>query len=320
MNNKILEIKNRFNFLVLCACIISRLIIDLFTGVKFENILKGTGPGIALTIIIGIIIHKKIDSNAVMYIMSGAWIMELTGTIVSNPCMASYCMVYFVILISTLYENVMVSALVGSSATIITVVTFFVYHNDIFSKSSIIINIPLLTFYSLFGTIIVCIVSFISRKNERYIIENMENEEKDQNGILKILHIVKESVKEFNENNSEIRENIMTTNEASEYMIESSEEITKKVAEEVAPLITELKEKNNEIGNIITTLNSITEQTNLLSLNAIKEAKKSISITAVYIDEISYGIQSLKKNIDDVETSHLNIEDIVGNMNTIMDK
>ena len=336
-NNKIINTKNLIVWASMIGSVLTRITFNFIVKSPLENSIYIGIAGAILLSLIGFCLFKKVNPIITMYFIASTMIFFDFLMITLDPSLANYCLIFYTMFVAILYERIDTIVFLGSCCIIQSIYYFFKYKDVIFQQSDTFQTIPFLVLYLFLGTILFCILSYIS--NNVYL--NLEasinevNNSKNKNDIL--LNKTKESSLNLNSNNEEIKISIESTNAASKQMLEASEQVTNKAADEVITVknikqrindgvneiaevknssqeVTELSnlnneivregvnkitnlnntisdvsrdidkvvssmnmllEKNQQVCNILVTLNDITEQTNLLSLNASIEAARA---------------------------------------------
>ena len=336
-SDKVISTKNFIVLICLTASIITRLVFNVVVGAPASASISIAIVS-ALTIPILAFLHfKKFNPKNIMYGLCITTIVCVIDIIRTNPNISNYCLIYYSMFILILYEDVRANILTGLSNGFLSIFFFLKFKDELFSNTDSFQNVTFLFLYVVFGTIIFCILSVISKRVHSDLEESIKESEKHKVKNEKLLEQTKNNSLNLSDNNNEIKVSIESTNIASKQMLKASEEVTEKASDEVTTVknikdrisdgvheiidvknsskeVTELSnlnnevvnegvnkitnlnntitdvsinidkvvssmnmllEKNQQVCNILVTLNDITEQTNLLSLNASIEAARA---------------------------------------------
>ncbi|MDD6796511.1 MAG: methyl-accepting chemotaxis protein [Clostridiaceae bacterium] len=336
-SEKVLREKNFIVLLSLVSAVTVRIIFNtIFKAPTIASIALGVTALVVLPL--PAFLHfKKKNSKVIMYLLCVAMAAFVYVMITTEHTLANYCIIFFVMFISVLYEDVRAIIFCGVT-NLFYIIYFFVKYNDtMFSNVETSQNLTFLILYIILGVILFCILSILSEKVYSNLETSINESELSKKKNETLLEKTKDNSLKLDENNNNIRVSIESASKSSEAILQSGKGINEKTQREVEVInniksnindgvegivevrkssneVTQLSNKNNEIvrtgvdkvntlkekvsninnnvetvvdlmevltekqgkiGEILTTLNDITEQTNLLSLNASIEAARA---------------------------------------------
>ena len=335
--DKVISVKNIIVWIALACSIVIRVILNVIFKAPHIASISLAIAGILTLPAIALMMKKKVRGQVVMYCLCLSMLVYVVVMVTSNPILANYLIIFYVMFIAVLYEDIRAIVITGTSCAFFIGYFFLKYKEQLFNNVDTVQNMPFLIVYILLGTVFFIILSYLTEKTyiklEKYTDEVKAS--KSKNDI--IVNKAKESSISLDESNKVIKDSIMSTQNTSEQMLAVSDEVNKKASEQVEVIsgiksrifdgVTEIKsvknssgemkelsnltndivkkgvakvtELNNKVTNvsnniemavgfmenlstmnekvigILNVLNGITEQTNLLSLNASIEAARA---------------------------------------------
>lgn len=188
--------------------------------------------------------------------------------VASGMSFITICLLYFMMMLIILYEDLWANLIVGIGNSIILAFCFTNYKEQIIqntAQSNQDLVVPLVG-YAVIGTIVMSVLCRMSKKNYETLEEKVEEAEQSKKKVENILASIETAVE----------------------------------------LIGELEKKNAKIEDIIKTLNEITEQTNLLALNASIEAAragehgKGFAVVAEEVGKLAEDSRSFTSQIEEI--------------------
>lgn len=304
-NNKIINTKNLIVWVSMIGSVITRIMFNFIVNSPLENSIYIGIAGAILLSLIGICLWKKVNPTITMYCICSTMVIFDFLMITLDPSLANYCLIFYTMFVAILYEKINTIIFLGGCCIVQSIYYFFKYKEIIFSEADTFQTIPFIVLYLFLGTVLFCILSYISNsvylKLETSIKETNNN--KNKNDIL--LNKTKENSLQLNSNNEEIKTSIESTNAASKQMLEASEQVTNKAADEVIT-VKNIKDRINDgVNEIVDVKNSSKEVTELSNLNN------------EIVQEGVNKITNLNNTISDVSR---NIDKVVSSMNMLLEK
>lgn len=306
MNDEIIIKKNNIVLITLLICALFRTVVDMLTGAKIAPIVVGTFC-IPITGLLVVSKLRKCSPKIIMYTVCVISLIMDLAAVLGELSMSTICLVYFMMMLLILYEDMKAIIISGIGNTLIIGVSLFNYKDIIIENTANAtqdISIPL-TGYMLIGTGILCILCKISKNTYQALEENVHQIQESQEKMQDIFRITKESTLELKNNNSAIKSGIDCTVQASNEMLAASEQVA--------------KQATNEVDVVSTMKRRIQEGTNRINEVTIssEEMKHLMHSTNEAVDN---GFQKMGALSKEVEGITANIENAVGLMKELEEK
>lgn len=304
-NDKVISTKNLVVLVSLVGSIIARVALNFTFAVPTIASTSLLLAGILTLPAVAILMKKNVQPQKVMCLLCINMLIYIVIMVCTNPNIANFCIIFYSMFVAVLYEDMRAIFITGIGDIVLSIYFFLKFKDQMFSSVDTVQNLPFLVLYILLGMVMFCILSLLSKKVYTELEESMKesNKNKDKNDIL--LNKTKENSLHLNSNNEEIKVSIESTNAASKQMLEASEQVTNKAADEVIT-VKNIKDRINDgVNEIVDVKNSSKEVTELSNLNN------------EIVQEGVNKITNLNNTISDVSR---NIDKVVSSMNMLLEK
>ena len=304
-NDKVIKTKNLIVFISLIAAIIARLTFNIIVDApKNANIYLSSASVVILSFI-GILIYKKVKPTVVMYSLCLSMVTFTIIMMYTYPNLATYLIIFYSLYVAALYEDIRPVIVTGGFDLFLSVFLFLRFKETVFGNIPSFENLTFIFTYLLAGIILFCILSYMSKKVYRDLENSKIESERNKIKNEKLLEETKNNSILLNSNNNDIKVSIESTNAASKQMLEASEQVTSKAADEVITVKNIKNRINDGVNEIVDVKNSSQEVTELSNLNneIVREGVNKIT--------------NLNNTISDVSR---NIDKVVSSMNMLLEK
>lgn len=315
-SNKVINIKNIIVWFSLIGSILVRVILNLVFSAPGIASMSLALAGIITLLPIGVMILKKINEKLVMYSLCFSMMIYVIVMIVTNPILANYLIIFYVMFITVLYEDIRAIVTVGIGCTASITYFFIKYKEQLFNNVDTIQNLPFLIIYILLGVIMFSILSYLTEKTytklEKYTDEVKESKAKNDS----IVNKAKESSILLVENNKVIKDSIVSTKDASNQMLMVSDEVNNKASEQVDVINgirTRISEGVNEINNVKNSSGEMKELSNLTN-EIVKQGVEKVTELNSNVVNVSNNIETAVGFMENLSAMN---EKIIGILNTL---
>lgn len=395
-NDKIISTKNVIIWGALAACVVIRVIFNIiFNAPINSSIYLGIAAVLGLSVC-SVFVFKQQSAKAVMYYLCVLMLIFSYIMINTDPNMANYCVLFFLMFVVIIYQNMIANLILGCGNAVLAIYFFLKFKDTAFSGIDTTHNLPFFVLYIAVGTILYCISSAIGLKVHKDLDNTLSENDKNNKKNQILLDKTKKSSDELYSNNTQLKESIQNTSESSNQIRTASEEIANKTTKEseiikgvlshiqssvdninevhnlnsevtkftnvnnnvvaegvekvrlldskvtnmgtmidnASDKMTELSDMAGQISSILNTLNDITEQTGLLSLNAsieasragdagkgfavvAEEVKKLAGDSKDFTTQIEHMLADFTKKIQDVSDSVTKQKDTMTECSTV---
>lgn len=323
MNERIIARKNKIELIILCACLLLRTSVDATTGAAPMSIRMAVFGGIPLAIV-GILMYIKVKPKIVMYIIAAINVLMGIIAVFSDISVVSICMLYFMMMLIILYEDLWVNLIVGISNAGILVFCLANHKDEMIQNtinSSQDVMIPLVG-YALVGTIIMSVLCRMSKETYETLGEKVSETELAKKKVENILKSIHENIELLQNTNVMIKSNIDHTIQVSNEMLGASGKITSQAVNE-ADAIVEVQEMI-EVG---------TEQVNKVSVSSeemkglmqatddtVNSGFEKMQALSGEVNDITSSIETAVSLIVELESKNAEIENIIKTLNEITEQ
>ncbi|HCW52396.1 MAG TPA: hypothetical protein DG753_01350 [Clostridium sp.] len=164
-SDKVINIKNIIVWCSLLGSIIVRIILNIIFSAPTIASTSLALTGAVTLGPIGLLILKKSNVKLVMYGLCLSMMSYIVVMVVTNPILANYLIIFYVMFVTVLYEDMRAIILCGSGSTLFIVYFFIKYKDQLFDNVDTIQNLPFLTIYIILGSIMFMILSYLMKKN-----------------------------------------------------------------------------------------------------------------------------------------------------------
>ncbi len=321
-DKKIINVKNIIVLIILACSVISRIIMNFFFKVSINASIYLGLAGIIGVSIGTILIIKKVNPVITQVEILLTMIAFLGIMMTSDPSLANYCIIFFTMFVAVFYEDYIPIGIIGVSCSIYIIVYYIKYKDTVFANNNIILNLPFLLAYIIFGMVIFGVFTYMSKGVYKKLELSINNMEKAQNKSKAIMENMKNNSISLSENNKKIIESINFTKDISTQMLEASENVAKQATEEVN-IIDDTKKLINasvdKIQNVSKSSHHMKEVSKSTS-DVILHGVERIKILSSEVLKVSDNIQNSVNLITQLKSKNNEIGGILNTLNDITEQ
>lgn len=265
-NDKVLSIKNIIVMIALVCSIVVRVVLNIIFKVPIIDSVKLSIVGIVILSVSLLGILKKVKPRLVMYFLSMSLLLCAYIMMTTNPNLANYCILFYTMLIVVLYEDIRAIIFLGVGDLFLSIYFFFKYKDVVFSNVDTLQNLPFISAYIVFGTVLFCVLSYISSKVYKQLDDSKKSIEDSKNTNDTLLSKVKDTSAELSANNEEIKSAIKSTSDLSHTVLEASEAVAQRAVAEVGTVDEVRVRLTNDFNSIVGVKDSSEEVIKLSNL------------------------------------------------------
>lgn len=315
-----MEIKNKILCVGFLLSVISRTIFDVIFKMELKSTLILVG--VAIPFILGdIFFIKKKYTTLTMYYTIFMYAVATIVMFVSNPSLANFILIYYAIMVLSLYQDLMVmivSAIVGSSL----VSYFFIgYKSTLFAS----VGYEELGLYILYILAAVTILSFNAITTKviyKNLEENNKNIEESKSKLEIILGKIYSTVETLTKANEKIKGGIAITGQITQEITTSTSEVANRAVKEV-DIINNMKssmgtgvEKVEEVTDAIETMEKLSVSTS----NVVLEGTSKVDTLSLEMIKVNSNILNAVKLINELSEENTKIVQIISTIKNISEQ
>ena len=320
MDDKVIEQKNILIGVALLVSVVARAGIDAITGARTSAIVLAISALVVAAMLL-VMNYINLAPRAKMYMMTFIGLIIAIVSSISSVSIVSICLCYFIMLMMVLYQDTKVILITGIGNTMIIAISMLGYQDAILENTvNGVQNIALpLIGYGIFGTIMSYMLGKSSEKTFEMLHDHMIQIQKAKEKMQGILTTTKDSTLELKKSNAMIKSNIDSTLQASNEMLEASEQITHQAIKEV-DVVTDMKEMVQSGTSKIKEVTKSSEEMKSLMLStndAVDSGLEKMNDLSHEVERITINIENAVELMIELEEKNMQIESILTTLNEI---
>lgn len=323
MNERVIAKKNKIELIVICLCLVLRVSVDALTGAVKTAMCAGA-YGVFTFIVISVLMLLKVRPRIIMYVMCVLEVFMGVVVVASGMSFITICLLYFMMMLIILYEDLWANLIVGIGNSIILAFCFTNYKEQIIqntAQSNQDLVVPLVG-YAVIGTIVMSVLCRMSKKNYETLEEKVEEAEQSKKKVENILASIGVNIGLLQDTSDKIKSNIDHTVQVSNEMLEASGQITDQAVQEAEAVVKvqEMIEAGTSQVNQVTA--SSEEMKGLMQStdNAVNSGFERMQALSDEVDGITASIETAVELIGELEKKNAKIEDIIKTLNEITEQ